>query len=293
MLQTRQTFVSRSFDWKVCDTFSQTEWTTKRIVVAAIGSDYSSNPLIIMRSNVLLFVFTELLAICVLFSHALPAPKANSWGMNPRETKDSNKDKKVDKGNFFKKRQEREQLYEAYNLLHSLAQVSELQTITISIATSSHPNIRHTSMEKQTRLFYPQDFHKPFDAPAVIVVGHQTSGKSALIEALMGFQFNQVGTPAPHARLAPLHAHTHLNSPKFATCFPNRTKQQPTLTTHHHPFSLPISSLSHLFPTIVLSSLLPFLVLIGYHRSAAAPRPDGLSPSACSTTPAAPPPCAS
>jgi GTPase SAR1 family protein len=27
----------------------------------------------------------------------------------------------------------------------------------------------------------------------VIVVGHQTSGKSALIEALMGFQFNQVG----------------------------------------------------------------------------------------------------
>lgn len=38
-----------------------------------------------------------------------------------------------------------------------------------------------------------QDFHKPFDAPAVIVVGHQTSGKSALIEAIMGFQFNQVG----------------------------------------------------------------------------------------------------
>jgi uncharacterized membrane protein YgcG len=54
---------------------------------------------------------------------------------------------------------EREQLYEAYNLLHTLA----------------------------------QDFHKPFDAPAVIVVGHQTSGKSALIEAIMGFQFNQVG----------------------------------------------------------------------------------------------------
>ena len=53
---------------------------------------------------------------------------------------------------------EKEQLYEAYNLLHTLA----------------------------------QDFHKPFDAPAVIVVGQQTSGKSALIEALMGFQFNQV-----------------------------------------------------------------------------------------------------
>ena len=54
---------------------------------------------------------------------------------------------------------EKEDLYEAYNQLHTLA----------------------------------QDFHKPFDAPAVIVVGHQTSGKSALIEALMGFQFNQVG----------------------------------------------------------------------------------------------------
>lgn len=50
-------------------------------------------------------------------------------------------------------------LYDAYNLLHSLA----------------------------------QDFQKPFDAPAVVVVGHQSSGKSALIEALMGFQFNQVG----------------------------------------------------------------------------------------------------
>ena len=40
---------------------------------------------------------------------------------------------------------------------------------------------------------YLQDFQKPFDAPAVVVVGHQSSGKSALIEALMGFQFNQVG----------------------------------------------------------------------------------------------------
>ena len=58
-----------------------------------------------------------------------------------------------------KQTKEQEQLYEAYNLLHTLA----------------------------------QDFHKPFDAPAVVVVGHQTSGKSALIEALMGFQFNQVG----------------------------------------------------------------------------------------------------
>ncbi|CBN78455.1 ARC5, dynamin-related protein involved in plastid division [Ectocarpus siliculosus] len=57
------------------------------------------------------------------------------------------------------KHAQRETLYDAYNMLHTLA----------------------------------QDFHKPFDSPAVLVVGHQTSGKSALIEALMGFQFNQVG----------------------------------------------------------------------------------------------------
>jgi hypothetical protein len=29
------------------------------------------------------------------------------------------------------------------------------------------------------------DFEKPFDAPAILVVGHQTDGKSALVEALM------------------------------------------------------------------------------------------------------------
>jgi GTPase SAR1 family protein len=67
----------------------------------------------------------------------------------------SPEDKNLRPGNS----KEKEDLYEAYNLLHTLA----------------------------------QDFHKPFDAPAVIVIGHQTSGKSALIEALMGFQFNQVG----------------------------------------------------------------------------------------------------
>jgi hypothetical protein len=64
-----------------------------------------------------------------------------------------------------------EKLYEAYNDLHSLA----------------------------------QDFQKPFDAPAIVVVGHQTDGKSALIEALMGFQFNHVGGGTKTRRPITLH----------------------------------------------------------------------------------------
>nr|BAH23792.1 dynamin-related protein 5B-2 [Physcomitrium patens] len=64
-----------------------------------------------------------------------------------------------------------DKLYEAYNELHSLA----------------------------------QDSHKPFDAPAIVVVGHQTDGKSALVEALMGFQFNHVGGGTKTRRPITLH----------------------------------------------------------------------------------------
>lgn len=46
---------------------------------------------------------------------------------------------------------------------------------------------------ERTRPTQQQDFKKPFDATAILIVGQQTGGKSALIEALMGFQFNQVG----------------------------------------------------------------------------------------------------
>ncbi|KAJ4836574.1 hypothetical protein Tsubulata_035499, partial [Turnera subulata] len=67
--------------------------------------------------------------------------------------------------------QEQWSLYEAYNELHGLAQ--ELKT--------------------------------PFDAPAVLVVGHQTDGKSALVEALMGFQFNHVGGGTKTRRPITLH----------------------------------------------------------------------------------------
>ncbi|CAA7396759.1 unnamed protein product [Spirodela intermedia] len=62
-------------------------------------------------------------------------------------------------------------LYEAYNELHGLA----------------------------------QEFQTPFDAPAVLVVGHQTDGKSALVEALMGFQFNHVGGGTKTRRPITLH----------------------------------------------------------------------------------------
>ncbi|KIY95309.1 hypothetical protein MNEG_12654, partial [Monoraphidium neglectum] len=64
-----------------------------------------------------------------------------------------------------------ERLYEAYSELHSLA----------------------------------QDFEKPFDSPAILVVGHQTDGKSALVEALMGFQFNHVGGGTKTRRPITLH----------------------------------------------------------------------------------------
>ena len=48
-------------------------------------------------------------------------------------------------------------------------------------------------MPPNARAPQQQDFKKPFDATAILIVGQQTGGKSALIEALMGFQFNQVG----------------------------------------------------------------------------------------------------
>ncbi|GLI59277.1 hypothetical protein VaNZ11_001126 [Volvox africanus] len=77
-----------------------------------------------------------------------------------------------------------ERLYDAYNELHTLA----------------------------------QSFNKPFDAPAILVVGHQTDGKSALIEALMGFQFNSVGGGTKTRR--PIAIHMKYNSScSIPACF--------------------------------------------------------------------------
>jgi hypothetical protein len=75
----------------------------------------------------------------------------------PHETAAPSSNGAGDGNRFFNRSNER--LYEAYSQLHSMA----------------------------------QEFDKPFDSPAILVVGHQTDGKSALVEALMGFQFNHVG----------------------------------------------------------------------------------------------------
>lgn len=71
----------------------------------------------------------------------------------------------------------------------------------------------NTEWEGQSRLYeaynelhgLAQEFETPFDAPAVLVVGHQTDGKSALVEALMGFQFNHVGGGTKTRRPITLH----------------------------------------------------------------------------------------
>ena len=109
------------------------------------------------------------LVACILV--LLAAPPAASLSLRPPSSTASMADdvysfagapKPYHRGSSSSKanrKQQKEQLYEAYNLLHSLA----------------------------------QDFQKPFDATAILIVGQQTGGKSALIEALMGFQFNQVG----------------------------------------------------------------------------------------------------
>ena len=108
-----------------------------------------------------MFRLTIWLVILVLYLDQVNSISTNSFPKSSKVNSNPNTKKADDENIRNKKRIEKEQLFEAYNLLHSLA----------------------------------QDFHKPFDSPAVIVVGHQTSGKSALIEALMGFQFNQVNNP--------------------------------------------------------------------------------------------------
>lgn len=88
----------------------------------------------------------------------------------PRTTKTRDiKDESI--SNEHENEYSREKLYEAYNSLHTLG----------------------------------KDFNLNIQAPSVLVVGHQSSGKSALIEALMGFQFNNVGGGTKTRRPIALH----------------------------------------------------------------------------------------
>ena len=92
-----------------------------------------------------------LLLICCTLLHFIDAssksPRQSTSPLKPKGGSSKlTQERDIDKGGSRKvsrpspmKSQEREQLYEAYNLLHTLA----------------------------------QDFRKPFDSPAVLVVGHQ------------------------------------------------------------------------------------------------------------------------
>ena len=96
-----------------------------------------------------------LLALCLMFlcidasskntlGPSVPfKPKGGSSKTTGEEKRERVGTSRVGSGSV---KQEREQLYEAYNLLHTLA----------------------------------QDFRKPFDSPAVLVVGHQVSKRCDL-----------------------------------------------------------------------------------------------------------------
>ena len=66
-----------------------------------------------------------------------------------------------------------ERLYEAYNDLHTLA----------------------------------QDFEKPFDAPAILVVGHQTDGKSGWHCLILFYYYLQLLAAGTYEHVAPLQTH--------------------------------------------------------------------------------------
>mmetsp|Transcript_6500 Transcript_6500/g.16496 ORF Transcript_6500/g.16496 Transcript_6500/m.16496 type:complete len:950 (-) Transcript_6500:84-2933(-) len=105
---------------------------------------------------------TALYCACaaVLCAGRPTAPRARAHGPTPLAARSLNLEggaREADRDAV--ETENRERLYEAYNSLHSLANA----------------------------------YRKPFEVPAVVVVGAQSAGKSALVEALMGFQFNEVG----------------------------------------------------------------------------------------------------
>ena len=113
---------------------------------------------------------------------------------------------------FFARGNER--LYEAFSQLHTMARARRESRGCGARGRggAAFRGARLSSTLSASPLVQAQDFDKPFDSPAILVVGHQTDGKSgaqlyrqpfaldhsrarvtALVEALMGFQFNHVG----------------------------------------------------------------------------------------------------
>ena len=90
---------------------------------------------------------------------------------------------------------------------------SECAGSPVAVESQMEMGESESASEKQWRLYeaynelhgLAQEFDTPFEAPAVLVVGHQTDGKSALVEALMGFQFNHVGGGTKTRRPITLH----------------------------------------------------------------------------------------
>jgi hypothetical protein len=100
------------------------------------------------------------------------------------------------------------------HLISSQFNLEDMETEGSDCAGSPLRNqMGESESEKQWRLYeaynelhgLAQEFDTPFEAPAVLVVGHQTDGKSALVEALMGFQFNHVGGGTKTRRPITLH----------------------------------------------------------------------------------------
>ncbi|KAL9260648.1 Dynamin-like protein [Drosera capensis] len=79
----------------------------------------------------------------------------------------------------------------------------EAEGPTVADAASSHHHLYEAFNELHTLSQHLSS--TPFSSPAILVVGHQTDGKSALIEALMGFQFNHVGGGTKTRRPVTLH----------------------------------------------------------------------------------------
>lgn len=84
------------------------------------------------------------------------------------------------------------ELFEAYNELQRLAREYAIQIPSPFISFHATPFLYQCLVNS---------FETTFEAPEIIVVGTQSAGKSSLIEALVGFRFNYVGTQRIRPRI--------------------------------------------------------------------------------------------